>query len=98
MKMICNHGKVLGILSVVLWVSRPALANGDDLRSCLLAGQTGAQLATQDDPSTHWVCEGLRGEKTLPQLAAQGWSVRAMTPIGDASGQSVLLIISRRKP
>lgn len=78
-----------------LVVSGSASANSNDLqmRSCLLANVSGSHLAVDGNPATQWACEGMRSVQTLQQLASKGWTVKAMTTVGDTAGQSVLMVI-----
>ena len=70
------------------------IASGGQAEICYSAFVPFAQ-ATPPTNDTVFACP-VAGNKTLPQLAADGWSVVQMTPYAAANGQQAVQLVIQR--
>lgn len=86
---------VFAALTTVGLLAAPALAGAGVAEICYSPAEA-FNVATPPSNSTVFACP-VAGNKTLPQLAAEGWSIVQLTPIVvNGTSQTQQLIIQKR--
>jgi hypothetical protein len=89
------RANVLFTASALLLIAIPSVSSAGTAEICYSPAQA-FNAATPPDNNTVFACP-IAGNKTLPQLAAEGWSIVQLTPIVvGGTSQTQQLIIQKR--